>query len=36
MSSTAMPTTYAIPRFDRLIDWGWFYFLTKPIFFALD
>ena len=28
--------TYAIPRFDRLIDWGWFYFLTKPMFFALD
>jgi YidC/Oxa1 family membrane protein insertase len=29
-------STYAIPRFDRLIDWGWFYFLTKPLFFALD
>jgi len=28
--------TYEIPRFDRLIDWGWFYFLTKPLFFALD
>jgi YidC/Oxa1 family membrane protein insertase len=28
--------TYGIPRFDRLIDWGWFYFLTKPLFFALD
>ena len=27
---------YSIPRFDRAIDWGWFYFLTKPIFFALD
>ena len=25
-----------IPRFDRAIDWGWFYFLTKPIFFAID
>ena len=23
-------------RFDLLIDWGWFYFLTKPMFFALD
>ena len=22
--------------FDRAIDWGWFYFLTKPIFKALD
>ncbi len=29
-------TTYAIPKFDLLIDWGWFYFLTKPMFFALD
>jgi YidC/Oxa1 family membrane protein insertase len=28
--------TYDIPRFDRLIDWGWFYFLTKPMFFGLD
>ncbi len=25
-----------IPRFDRAIDFGWFYFLTKPIFLALD
>jgi YidC/Oxa1 family membrane protein insertase len=22
--------------FDRAIDWGWLYFLTKPIFFALQ
>jgi YidC/Oxa1 family membrane protein insertase len=28
--------TYGIPKFDLLIDWGWFYFLTKPMFFALD
>ena len=28
--------TFAIDRFDLLIDWGWFYFLTKPLFFALD
>ncbi|HXG79800.1 MAG TPA: membrane protein insertase YidC [Methyloceanibacter sp.] len=28
--------TYAIAKFDLLIDWGWFYFLTKPLFFALD
>jgi YidC/Oxa1 family membrane protein insertase len=27
---------YSIPKFDLLIDWGWFYFLTKPMFFALD
>jgi YidC/Oxa1 family membrane protein insertase len=26
----------AIPKFDLLIDWGWFYFLTKPMFYALD
>jgi YidC/Oxa1 family membrane protein insertase len=23
-------------KFDRLIDWGWFYFITKPLFLALD
>jgi YidC/Oxa1 family membrane protein insertase len=28
--------TYGISQFDLLIDWGWFYFLTKPIFYALD
>ena len=28
--------TYSIDRFDLLIDWGWFYFLTKPLFFAMD
>ena len=27
---------YEIPKFDLLIDWGWFYFLTKPMFYALD
>jgi YidC/Oxa1 family membrane protein insertase len=27
---------YGIHKFDLLIDWGWFYFLTKPLFFALD
>jgi len=25
-----------IPRFDLMIDWGWFYFLTKPMFWLLD
>ena len=25
-----------IPKFDDAVDWGWFYFLTKPIFQALD
>ncbi|HEY1363430.1 MAG TPA: membrane protein insertase YidC [Xanthobacteraceae bacterium] len=23
-------------KFDRLIDWGWFYFITKPMFLSLD
>lgn len=26
----------AIPRFDLMIDWGWFYFLTKPMFYLMD
>ncbi len=26
----------SISRFELLIDWGWFYFLTKPMFFAID
>ncbi|HSP26531.1 MAG TPA: membrane protein insertase YidC [Saliniramus sp.] len=25
-----------ILKFDLLIDWGWFYFITKPMFYALD
>ncbi len=25
-----------IPLFDRAVDFGWFYFLTKPIFFLID
>ncbi|BBF94289.1 membrane protein insertase YidC [Blastochloris tepida] len=25
-----------IKRFELLIDWGWFYFITKPLFYALD
>jgi len=25
-----------VARFDRAIDFGWFYFLTKPFFYALD
>ena len=27
---------YDIPRFDLLIDWGWFYFFTKPMFALMD
>ncbi|PPR76228.1 MAG: Membrane protein insertase YidC, partial [Alphaproteobacteria bacterium MarineAlpha3_Bin4] len=26
---------YGIDRFELAIDWGWFYFLTKPIFYSL-
>jgi YidC/Oxa1 family membrane protein insertase len=26
----------ALNHFDLLIDWGWFYFITKPMFLALD
>ena len=25
-----------LDRFDRLIDWGWFYFITKPVFKLID
>jgi YidC/Oxa1 family membrane protein insertase len=32
----AYATQYNIPSFDKAIDFGWFYFITKPIFFALD
>lgn len=28
--------TMSIPRFDLLIDWGWFYFITKPMFKLMD
>jgi YidC/Oxa1 family membrane protein insertase len=27
---------FKIDRFDRLIDWGWFYFITKPLFVVMD
>jgi hypothetical protein len=23
-------------RFELLIDWGWFHFITKPLFLAMD
>ena len=26
---------YGIPLFDRAVDFGWFYFLTKPFFYIL-
>jgi YidC/Oxa1 family membrane protein insertase len=27
---------FGIARFDRAVDFGWFYWLTKPIFYVLD
>ena len=28
--------TLGIEKFDLAIDWGWFYFFTKPLFFIID
>ena len=25
-----------LPNFDKAVDFGWFYYITKPIFYALD
>jgi len=27
---------FGLNRFDLLIDWGWFYFITKPLFTLID
>jgi YidC/Oxa1 family membrane protein insertase len=27
--------TYAIDRFELMIDWGWFHFITKPMFYLI-
>ncbi len=29
-------TKLDIPHFDLLIDWGWFFFITKPMFKVID
>jgi len=29
-------TLLGLNHFDLLIDWGWFYFITKPMFLAMD
>ena len=28
--------TQNVPRFDYAVDWGWFWFLTRPFFWLLD
>jgi YidC/Oxa1 family membrane protein insertase len=33
---TAYETQYSIPAFDSAIDWGNFWFFTRPMFFVLD
>jgi YidC/Oxa1 family membrane protein insertase len=32
----AIGEKYGIDRFDLMIDWGWFYFFTKPLFWLLE
>ncbi len=32
----AYDKTLGLNRFELLIDWGWFYFITKPLFWMID
>ena len=32
----AYASSLNIKLFDRLIDWGWFWFFTKPLFYVID
>nr|WP_314262677.1 membrane protein insertase YidC [uncultured Devosia sp.] len=32
---TALQQQYSFDRFDLLIDWGWLWFITKPMYFLL-
>ena len=32
---SALQTEYGFDRFDLLIDWGWLWFITKPMYFLL-
>ncbi|MEN3931387.1 membrane protein insertase YidC [Microvirga sp. W0021] len=32
----AYQTQLKVDRFDRLIDWGWFFFITRPLFKVID
>ncbi len=29
-------TSLGILQFDRMVDWGWFYFITKPLFHLME
>ena len=29
-------TSLGIEKFDRMIDWGWYYFITKPLFKLME
>ena len=31
-----MRTTRASRDFDKAVDWGWFWFITQPLFWLLD
>ena len=31
-----MQKSQKINKLDLVIDWGWFYFFTKPLFFVID
>jgi len=32
----AYEQSFGIKKFDLMIDWGWFYFITKPLFRLID
>ncbi|MDH5340732.1 MAG: membrane protein insertase YidC, partial [Rubrivivax sp.] len=32
----AYQASLAIAKFDLMVDWGWFYFVTKPMFHVID
>ncbi len=33
---SAYSSKLGIEKFDLLIDWGWFFFITKPMFYVID
>ncbi len=32
----AYKTEFGIKKFEKMIDWGWFFFITQPMFYVLD